>query len=51
MMKIKVEIEIERINKLEKKWKIQTREEKFKIIPIAQLKSKKITLMPVNVSG
>ncbi len=46
MMKIKVEREIERINKFERKWKIQTSEEKFKIIPIPQLKSKKI-----NVNG
>ncbi len=37
MMKIKVEREIERINKYERKWKIQTSEDKFKIIPIAQL--------------
>jgi len=42
MMKVKVEREIERINKFERKWKIRTSEEKFKIIPIAQLKSKKI---------
>ncbi len=40
MMKIKVEREIERINKFEWKWKIQTSEEKFKIIPIAQRKCK-----------
>ncbi len=46
MMKIKVEREIERINKFERKWKIKTSEEKFKIIPIAQLKPKKI-----NVNG
>ncbi len=44
MMKIKVEREIERINKFERKWKIRTSEEKFKIIPIAQLKTKKITV-------
>ncbi len=43
MMKIKVERKIERINKFERKWKIKTSEEKFKIIPIAQLKTKKIT--------
>ncbi len=42
MMKIKVEREIERISKSERRWKIKTREEKFKIIPIAQLKTKKI---------
>ncbi len=31
-----------RINKYEKKWKIRTSEEKFKIIPIAQYKLIKI---------
>ncbi len=46
MMKLKVEREIERINKFERKWKIQTSEEKFKIIPIAQHKTQKI-----NVNG
>jgi len=46
MMKVKVEREIERISKFERKWKIKTSEEKFKIIPIAQLKTKKI-----NVNG
>ena len=46
MLKIKVEREIERINKYERAWKIQTSEEKFKIIPIAQYKTKKI-----NVNG
>ncbi len=40
MMKIKVERKIGRINKFERKWKIQTSEEKFKIIPKAQRKSK-----------
>ncbi len=43
-MKIKVEREIERLNKFERKWKIKTREEKFRIAPIAQLKTKKITV-------
>ena len=42
MMKMKVEREIERINKYERTWKIQTSEEKFKIIPIAQYKMKNI---------
>ncbi len=42
MMKAKVEREIERINKFERKWKIRTSEEKFKIIPLAQLKTNKI---------
>ncbi len=41
-MKIKVEREIERISKFKRKWKIKTSEEKFKIIPVAQLKTKKI---------
>ncbi len=45
-MKVKIEREIERINKFERKWKIKTSEEKFKIIPIAQLKTRKI-----NVNG
>ncbi len=44
MMKIKVECEIERISKFERKWKIKTSEEKFKIIPIAQLKTYDITV-------
>ncbi len=43
-MKIKAEKEIERICKFERKWKIKTSEEKFKIIPIAQLKTKKIVV-------
>ncbi len=42
MMKAKVEREIERINKFERMWKIKTSEEKFKIIPMAQFKTKKI---------
>lgn len=42
MMQVKVEREIERISKFERKWKIKTSEEKFKIIPIAQVKIKKI---------
>ncbi len=36
MMKLKVEREINRINRFERKWKIKTSQEKFKIIPIAQ---------------
>ncbi len=40
-MKIKVEREIERMSKFERKWKIKTSGEKFKIIPVAQLKAKK----------
>ncbi len=42
MMKSKVEREIERISKFERKWKIKTSEEKFQIIPIAQRKPMKI---------
>ncbi len=38
------EREMERIYKFERNWKIKTSEEKFKIIPIAQLKPKKITV-------
>ncbi len=40
MMKVKVEREIERINKFERRWKTETNEDKFKIIPIPQLKNK-----------
>ncbi len=40
-MKVKVEREIERINRYEKKkWKIKTNQDKFKVIPIAQRKTK-----------
>ncbi len=35
-MKLKLEREINRINRFEKKWKMKTSQEKFKIIPIAQ---------------
>ena len=42
MMQIKVEREIERINKFERLWKIKTSEENYKIIPIAQVKTRKI---------
>ncbi len=42
MIKLEVERDIERINKFERKWKIKTSEEKFQIIPIAQLNTKKI---------
>ena len=48
MMKLKVEREIERINKYERKWKIQTSEEKFKIVPLAQYKTKQITINDKN---
>ncbi len=46
MMKVKVEREIERIRKFERQWKIKTSEGKFKILSIAQLKTKLI-----NVNG
>ncbi len=42
MIKLKVERKIQRINKFERKWKIKSSEEKFKIIPTAQYKTKKI---------
>lgn len=42
MMKVKVEKEIERICKFERKLKIKTSEEKFKIIPKALHETKKI---------
>ena len=44
MLKIKAEREIERINRYEKLWKIKTSEGKFKIIPIAQYKTKPIVV-------
>ncbi len=43
-MKLKVEREIERINKYEKQWKIKTSQDKFKLIPIAQFKTKTIVV-------
>lgn len=39
-LKVKVEMEIERITKFEKKYKIKKSEGKFKIIPITQHKKK-----------
>ncbi len=44
MMKLKVEREIERINRYEKQWKIKTSQDKFKLIPIAQFKTKTIVV-------
>ncbi len=38
-MKLKVERKIESINRYERKWKIKTSPDKFKIIPIAQFKT------------
>lgn len=45
MLKLKVEREKERINNFERKWKIQTSEEKFKILPIAQYKKMTIKVI------
>ena len=42
MLKLKGDREIKLIDKYERKWKIQTSEEKFKIIPMAQQKKMKI---------
>ncbi len=50
MMKIKLEREIERINRFERQWKIKTSEEKFKIIHIAQYKTEQITVNGKNLS-
>ncbi len=44
MMKVKVERDIERISKFERQWKIKTSEEKFQIIPIARINTKKINV-------
>ncbi len=44
MMKVKVEREIERINRYERKWKIKTNPDKFKIIPITQFKTNTIVV-------
>ncbi len=50
MMKIKLEREIERINRFERQWKIKTSEEKFKIIHIAQYKTEQITVNGKNLN-
>ena len=50
MMKRKVEREIERINRFEKSWKIKTSEEKFQIIPLAQLKTQPIVINGRNIN-
>ncbi len=47
-MKIKVEREIERINRYAKMCKIKTNEQKFNIIPIAYYKTKIITISGKN---
>ncbi len=44
MMNLKVEREIERINRYEKQWKIRSSQDKFKLIPIAQFKTKTIVV-------
>ena len=44
MMKLKVEREINRINKFEHLWKIKTSENKFKILPLAHYKIKDIAI-------
>ncbi len=51
MMKIKAEREIERINKYERLWKIQTSEEKFKIIHVAKYKTYPITVNGKNINS
>ena len=43
-MRLKVEREIERINRFEKRWKIKTNQDKFKLIPIAQRKTETIVV-------
>ncbi len=50
-MKIKLEREIERINKYERLWKIQTSEEKFKIIPIAKYKTNPTIVNGKNIDS
>ncbi len=49
-MKIKLEREIERINRLERQWKMKTSEDKFKIIPIAQYNTEQITVNGKNLN-
>ncbi len=44
MMKLKLERKIKRINRFESKWNIQTSEEKFKVILIAQYKTQQISV-------
>ncbi len=50
MMKMKAKREIDRINRYERKWKIKTNEEKFKVIPLAQYKAKQLTINGKNVN-
>ncbi len=50
-MKIKFEREIERIHIYEKLWKIQTSEEKFKIIPIAKYKTNPTIVNGKNINA
>ncbi len=49
MMKLKLQKEIDRINRFERKWKIMTSKEKFKITPIAQYKTEQITINSNNI--
>ncbi len=49
MMTAKVERAIDRINRYEKKCNIKTSEEKFKIIPMAQYKTKQFTINGKNI--
>ncbi len=49
VMKIKLEGEIERINRFERKWKIKTSQEKFKVIPIAQYKTEQISINGLDI--
>ncbi len=49
MMKVKVEREIDRICRYEKKWKIKTSGEKFRIIHLAQYKTKQFKVNGKNI--
>ena len=44
MMKMQAQRDIERVNYFERQWKIQTSEEKFKIIPLAQKYMEQLTI-------
>ncbi len=50
MLKLKAERAIDRINRYERKWKIKTSEEKLKIIPLAQCKTKPVTVNGRNLN-
>ena len=51
MIKVKLEREIERINKFERQWKIKTNKDQFKILPIAQGKTAKLTVGKCQRNG